>query len=61
MPKCPNKKPPPDDPNKAAKAVVDKLAAMTEADDDCPGNGPNQDSGLASPHSSDKAPESDRS
>ena len=28
MPKRPNKKPPPDDPNEAAKAVVDRVAAL---------------------------------
>ena len=30
MPDRPPKKPPPDDPNKAAKAVVDRVATLTE-------------------------------
>ena len=30
MPKRPNKKPPPDDPNKAAKAVVDRVIEETK-------------------------------
>ena len=34
MPKRPNKKPPPDDPNEAAKAVVDQVAALTEDGED---------------------------
>lgn len=55
MPKRPTKKSPPDDPNKAAKALVDQVAALTE-DDPEP-----QDQGSARPHSSDKASESERS
>ena len=55
MPKRPNKKLPPDDPNKAAKALVDQVTALTE-DDPEP-----QDQGSARPHNSDKTSESDRS
>lgn len=49
-------KPPPDDPNEAAKALVDQVAALTEDDEPEP-----QDQGSARPHRSDKASESDRS
>ena len=56
MPKRPNKKPPPDDPNEAAKALVDQVAALTEDDEP-----ESQDKGSARLHSSDKASESDRS
>ncbi len=60
MPKRPTKKPPPDDPNKAAKALVDQVAALTEDDPDL-SNGESQDKGSARSHNSDKVSESDRS
>ena len=60
MPKRPAKKPPSDDPNKAAKALADHVAALTEDDPD-PSNSESQDKGSARPHNSDKASESDRS
>ncbi len=61
MPKRPAKKPPPDDPNKAAKALVDQVAALTEDDADSSNSEAQEDKGSARPHSSDKASESDRS
>ena len=55
-----SKKPPPDDPNKAAKAVVDRVAALTEDDPD-PSMSTSQDNGSARSHNSDKVSESDPS
>ena len=55
MRKRSSKKSPPDDENVAAKAVVDRVAALTEDDPDL------QDQASARPHNSDKASESERS
>ncbi len=54
----PRKKP--DDPNKAAKALVDQVAALTEDDPD-PSSSESQDKGSARSHNSDNASESERS
>ena len=58
MPKRPNKKPPREDANKAAKAVADRVAALTEDD---ASNSESQDKGSARSHNSDKVSESERS